>query len=81
MTDEDVVRKLASITGVGNVYECMPQKGHHQISWSWSCQRCDDVLDLFQMIHPLMGQRRQEKITWLIHRYMDRPIKGGRYDR
>lgn len=63
MTDEDVVRRLHSITGKGNVNRWeRPNHPEWKPSWIWKVQSKKDVVDLLKLIHPHMGERRTARI-------------------
>lgn len=73
MTDEDVVRRLQALTGVGRVTTRPPQKGreHHKTVYRWTVWKQADAAGLMMTIFPLLGERRQEKVrevldTWRV---------------
>jgi len=39
MTDQDIITRLAELTGVGRVYAVRRQKPHHKDSWLWTVRR------------------------------------------
>jgi len=63
MADEDVVRKLKAITGVGNVTIRPPQKGreHHKTIYRWTVYKGADAAGVLMTIWPLLGERRRAK--------------------
>lgn len=65
-TDEDVIRRVAAITGIGSVRFRKPQQLHHQDSWIWQVSRRPHVLSLLRELLPLMGERRSEKIREML---------------
>lgn len=70
MTDEDVVRRLHTLTGVGNVNgPSVPRKAGHKPMWHWSVGAQADVIPLLRALKPLMGKRRSEKIAYLLDAY------------
>ncbi|WBB67738.1 LAGLIDADG family homing endonuclease [Micromonospora sp. WMMD812] len=66
MTDEDVVRKVQSIVGLGNVLKRKAQKDHHKDSFTWSVQAMDVVVALGTLLMPHMGERRRQQIETLL---------------
>ena len=60
MTDEDIVRRIQSITGVGNV---RPQKVHknRKQEWRWYISERKSVLYILERLAPYFGIRRGEK--------------------
>lgn len=67
MVDEDVVRKLHKISGVGTVLGPIlsPSRAEHnyQPLYIWAVQKQKDAAALMMTLYPLMGIRRQAKIT------------------
>lgn len=67
MTDEDVVRRCQSISGLGTLTPQKPStawnKPHHKPIWRWYVGRATDIHDLLTLVYPLMGARRQERIA------------------
>lgn len=61
MTDEDIIRRLASVTGVGHVYvrERVPENYKTIYCWMVSSQR--DVAQLLLAMAPLFGHRRRAR--------------------
>lgn len=70
MTDEDVVRKAQKIAGVGKVYGPYQRKAPSGAAakqvWLWQVMKQADAAALMMTLYPLMGQRRQNKITELL---------------
>lgn len=65
MTDEDVIRKLHLLSGVGTV-NFRPSRKNRKPTWIWSVQKKVDILEILLGIAPFMGQRRLEKISELM---------------
>ena len=66
MTDEDVVRRCADVTGVGHVrgpYEPSANNAGVKPYWIWAVSRRPDVLAVVYMIFPLLGARRRARAT------------------
>lgn len=69
MTDEDVVRRLAEITGVGNVTG--PLSGGNRSTkpiWAWRITNRKDLARVLLAIAPLMGERRRARIAEMAER-------------
>lgn len=64
MTDEDVIRRLAELTGVGKVYG--PYPGVNKPRWDWKVQKFNDCIDLAKTVLPWMSVRRTEQIQALL---------------
>lgn len=65
MTDEDVVRKAQSTTGVGRVVARPSRKKGHKPTWSWVITGNNANSVLVQIL-PFMGARRTEAIQNLL---------------
>lgn len=68
MTDEDVVRKCAAVSGVGHVrgpYTSYGSLGTKPM-YSWTVCKKSHVTLLLRAIYPLMGTRRQARIRELL---------------
>jgi hypothetical protein len=66
MTDEDVVRKLASLIPVGNVCKAGRRtKGGKEV-WIWSLSKSQALIDLMIVLRSLLGRRRRERIDFLL---------------
>lgn len=65
-TDEDVLLRLHSITGVGTLVRPTAagarKRGHLKPRYAWQVARRDHVIELLTALLPLMGQRRQVAI-------------------
>jgi hypothetical protein len=76
MTDEDVVKRLQEVTGVGTVNRSGPQnknRPNHKPMWRY---RVNPVATLMLAIrlYPYMGRRRREKIEDLLGEFtVDNP--------
>lgn len=62
MTDEDIVRRVQTLTGVGGVWQTTKRQAHHKQAWRWAAQGQAEVKELLETLLPLMGQRRTIKI-------------------
>ncbi len=63
MTDEDVVKKVAALVGMGRVLFRSKQRDHHKDTWYWQISSMGPTVQLMEMLLPSMGKRRQEQIT------------------
>lgn len=66
MTDEDVVRKIHTISGVGLFYESSPPKENRQQLYVWEVNKLSDVKTVFRHIYPWLGKRRRAKVDELM---------------
>jgi hypothetical protein len=83
MTDEDVVRRCQTVSGVGKV-SGPHSNGDLKPSWTWVVQRHSHAAGLMMTLYTLMGERRQEKIRECLQRWEaeDNPGTGnGRRNR
>lgn len=69
MSDEDIIRRLHDVTGVGGVYG--PFKKTHngkqcKDSWVFSVQNQGEAYALMVALYPWMGKRRQDQIRTTI---------------
>ena len=60
MTDEDVVRRLYNIVGIGHVTDRQPDSDRKHV-WEWRCTRQEDLLAFLSLINPYLGERRRSK--------------------
>lgn len=91
ITDEDVVRKLHNLSGVGRFYgpsrpPSMPES--HKSIYIWKVTKTEEVIALLKLILPHMGMRRSDKIkdvlAWYESEYIprvDRRIQYGSFQR
>lgn len=62
MTDEDVVRRLHCVVGVGAVYgPLQPRMAHYKPQWRWTVSSRADVALVLSMFWPWLGDRRKTK--------------------
>lgn len=67
MTDEDVIRRLHSITGIGSVRFIDRSKlPNRQNVWQWSVLAGQAAVDLLKQVQLVVGDRRAEKIRELL---------------
>jgi len=53
MTDQDVIQRLQSVTGLGMVHERGRRAAHHKSAWEWAVTRRESVSTLVDDIAPL----------------------------
>jgi hypothetical protein len=58
MTDQDVIQRLQSLTGVGRIHKVGRQKAHHKDAWVWAVRRRTHIRLLIDAVLPWLGQRR-----------------------
>jgi LAGLIDADG endonuclease len=62
MTDRDVVERVASIVGLGNVTWRCRQQEHHKDTYFWQVSSLANVVQLMKLLRPYMGERRCAQI-------------------
>jgi len=72
MTDEDVVRAIHKVTGVGNVsgphhYPSTPN--HYKSIYEWAVYKKDDIFKVICDFYPYMGERRRAKFDEFLTTY------------
>lgn len=79
MTDEDVIRKLHRVTGVGTVSgPYVDKRPNHRPTWNWQVSSYHETTELLQEILPLMGVRRAEKIRMILAGWEQGPRRRRR---
>ena len=68
MTDKEIVERVAHIFGVSAVY-VSPRKAHWNPTYLFALIG-KRALELMELIYPLMGQRRQQRIAYLLDSYV-----------
>lgn len=63
MTDEDIIRRLKEVTGLGNVTGPHQQREDRKPLWSWKVSDKRSMARLLLAIYPLLGQRRREQVN------------------
>lgn len=78
MTDRDVVWRAYAVSGVGTFYESHPPRDRatgRKRTFVWTVRKKQDVLDLLEALHPMMGARRASKIQEILkHNDMEGPV-------
>lgn len=65
MTDEDVIRRVHAITGVGAV-KIHPRRHGWKTAYVWQCCRWADIERILTAILPYLGERRSAKARALL---------------
>jgi hypothetical protein len=77
MTDEDVVRRLREVTGVGTIItRTKLAKAHHKQQWQWNVCARRDVARVLCAIAPLLGKRRRDRTAEAAERLSRLPRSG-----
>lgn len=69
MTDEDVIRRLHRLAGIGNLHlgrRRDPRRANAKQMYVWQASKRLDVLPFLREIRPLMGERRGARIDELL---------------
>lgn len=67
MTDEDVIRRVLEVAGVGRVYGPYRRgPDHYKAFWTYIAYKTDDVLVLLDRLRPFLMSRRREQIDTAI---------------
>lgn len=66
MTDHDVVRRLAAVTGLGVIRERPRRQAHYRIAWDWHVVRQASVKFLACALAPLLLDRRRAAVGELL---------------
>lgn len=72
MTDEDVVRKLHELTGMGSVITDKLRIGRRQV-YTWRIANRSKVVELITYLRPYMGSRRGGRIDEMLAYNFDNP--------
>lgn len=73
MTDEDVIRKLHNIVGVGNI-SYRPARRNRQPTWILSVYKKHDIFKILISIMPYMSKRRLAKASEIFSIIEDKVI-------
>lgn len=79
MTDEDVIRRLHSLTGRGRVRGPFLTKAFPSAKpqWLWTLGRNDGLEDFLRELLPYMGERRSAKIAEILTAFEAWPARRG----
>jgi hypothetical protein len=58
MTDEDVVRRLLTVTGRGHVSMRQPRDNKRKTVWTWTVSHATHAVELLRLMLPYLGARR-----------------------
>lgn len=61
MTDKDVVKRFASVVGVGTITGPYQYNRKHKPTWRWAVTHRGKVETVLTAMYPWFGTRRQEK--------------------
>lgn len=68
MTDQDVIERLASLTGVGRIHvNGSPKRDHYKPAYQWHVKRIAHVRQLALAVMPWLGERRAAAATRLLN--------------
>jgi len=70
MTDEDVIRRLHSLFGVGNVYLSRTPGGKPYWRWQVATRQARDIM---RAVLPFMGKRRSTRIRGILEAFDGSP--------
>lgn len=75
MTDEDVIRRLHSITKLGNVHGPYTRKNKplYKPEWRWTVQSNAEAMALCASIRDFMGKRRGARIDEMLEKWRSLP--------
>ena len=62
MTDEDVIRRLADIFGIGKVYGPHQRGTERKPMWTWGIHNFEHWQAAWAMVWPWLGERRKEQV-------------------
>lgn len=81
MSDEDVVRRLYEITGMGNFHGPIQHKHGGKPLYQWKVTRKRDLARILLAIYPMLGQRRQQQVGIVADRLLRLRGRGERFCR
>lgn len=61
MTDEDVVRRFASVLGFGTISVRQPRRDGYKTAWLWQTSRFETFQATGAMFWPWLGNRRRQR--------------------
>lgn len=61
MTDEDIVRRLHEVLGVGSVYGPYEQKASTKPFWQLNVRKQEEVRQVLELLYPYLGERRRAR--------------------
>ena len=72
MTDEDIVRAIYKVTGVGNVsgpHHGPSTPSNYKPIYEWAVYKKDDIFKVICDFYPYMGERRRAKFDEFLTTY------------
>lgn len=63
MTDEDTIKRLKALTGIGSIHGPYQPKGNRKLTWTWRVAKRGDVFRLMLAMYPLLSERRKEQLS------------------
>jgi hypothetical protein len=66
MTDQDIIRRLWCLTGLGLIHNRGRRAAHHKTVWEWAVTRRENVCTLAGELAPLLLQRRRAAIEAIL---------------
>src|ERR1041385_4669548 len=69
MNDEDIIRRIAEVAGVGTV---RPSRSGRM--WVWKVSAAGDAVAVLRAMLPWLGRRRSERALYAIERYERREL-------
>jgi hypothetical protein len=66
MTDEDVIRRLREITGLGSIHVGKTRDPNWKPTWRWSVQSVEGAQEVARAVRPWMGARRTARIDEML---------------
>jgi hypothetical protein len=68
MTDQDVIERLHSVSGLGLVRAMPPRSPHHKPPWAWDVMRYEAAALVASATAPFMLSRRRQRIGAILNR-------------
>jgi hypothetical protein len=68
MTDQDIIERLRSLTGLGLVRALRPRMPHHKPPWAWDVMRYEAAALIASATAPFMLNRRRERMGAILER-------------
>ena len=81
MTDVDVIKRVAEVTGVGHVGGPYNRNDNWKPFWTWQLTKTNEVLELIDQMLPYMGERRSARLIELRDgaRFASKPTSEERF--
>lgn len=75
MTDEDVVRRLHAIMGIGSVHRADRSRRGHKPIWAWGVGGFPSTQYVLALFWPWLGQRRRLRAKEILTEFATRPAQ------